>query len=126
MVIPPQLKDEILSLLVESGPYCNSALIEVKFNLDEEWVDIIMKYFERHGYVIYHRYDMVEVNVEAGDILRLGGFTFLETKYLCDLEKAKLELEKLQSKPELKDQIEQVSGITSIITNLITTFRALV
>ena len=56
----------------------------------------------------------------------MGWFSFLAKRITKELEKANLELDKLKAKPGLKDYVEQISGVSGIISNLISAVGALV
>ncbi len=127
----PELKDHVLNYLCEHcDPYRFCTLDWMQINEDSVLLNTCLSQFKDLGLVekfgLRHtvRPFSVVITADAYDFLRRGGFTFLENKYLRELEKANLELEKLQAKPGLEKYVKQISGVTGIISNLISAAAA--
>ena len=125
-MITNKLKDRILTDLVSNG-------IEVQLdihayarqlNCSFEMIDAILSHFERRNLITAHRamggHVMIFVNVEAHDMVRLGGFTAQEELLKKNIEKLLLEIESL--KPSMPDKIEKIAGIAANIATALTLF----
>lgn len=98
-MITPEMKDQLLLKLIESE---NPVLIEAKFTKENgKYTDMIINQFINLGLVsVVERfgYGMVRVRVEAEahDLIRRGGFKFIEEVFLSNVTKLELEIKKLE------------------------------
>ena len=120
-------KDQVLSFLCENCPISELQIIPYedfipKMNTNN--IRGIMDYFKRKGLISDYAENRGTVQlcllVEANDYLVHGGFTSQEELLRKNIEKLTLELDTLKSNPCFKDDIKQISSITSIIANIST------
>lgn len=124
-----EFKDEILKDLCQLPTYTPVDFNWSKPHNDIDLLTTCLHQFQEMGLILRFSINSsnksvsasVTVTAKAIDLLNRGGFTFLHDRYLKDLEKANLELEKLQASSTSKSHIEQISNISSIISNLIST-----
>lgn len=128
----PEFKDSVLRKICEEfDPYSMYTFENKMFSDDNELLYTCFRQFEEMGLIInygggLHPTSHLTVTAKALDFLNMGGFTFLANRFTKELEKANLELDKLKAKPSLKDYVEQISGVSGIISNLISAVGALV
>lgn len=132
-VFTPKFKDEALKNLCNSIiPYQCVSFKPSELHSDIEVLHVCLNQFREMGLIsdLNFRtaadYCQLTSTASAWDFMNEGGFTFKSEILLQNLTKAKLELEKLESETSSKDHVSQISGITSIIANLITTAQAFV
>lgn len=121
----PELQDEILTKICENiPPYTvpsgfDPSLLCSDFDL----LRTCLYKFQERGLIINlslrRSVCSLTPTASAVELLNRGGFVFEEDVLTKELEKAILEIEKLKAKPGLKKYIEQIAGLTSIISNLI-------
>lgn len=127
----PEFKDEILNKICDNfHAYRVSTCTDIKQLCDDiQLLEICLNQFAERGLIadlsITPRCCRLSVCSPAYDLIRHGGFTLEENILMAELEKAKLELKKLNSEPGLEKYVKQISGVTSIITNLISAVGAI-
>lgn len=98
-MITPEMKDQLLLKLINSD---KPVLIEAKFTKDNgKYTDLLINQFINIGLVsVVERfgYGMVRVRVEAEahDLIRRGGFKFIEEVFLSNVTKLELEIKQLE------------------------------
>lgn len=120
----PEVKDSILAKICEYPPYQLITIDDPHSLCDDlELLEVCLFFFSGRKLVsdvrvtpLFCRFATCS---NAYELMRLGGFTFEEEVLINQLKKANLELQKLEANPGLKDYVQQISGVTGIITNLI-------
>lgn len=122
----PQFKDDILKWLCAScTPYRLVNFTPSELCENSELLSVCLRQFQDKGFITSLNYRSAAntcylcLTAGAYDFLNAGGFTFQAEILLRELEKAKLELEKLQSDAGSENHIEQIAGVTTIVSNLI-------
>ena len=92
--------------------------------------DLCLKQFSEFGlvsdYSLRNGICSLILSASAIDLLNSGGFVLRAEKLAKELEKVELELNELKANPRLKSYVEQVSNISSIVSNLILAVKAFV
>jgi hypothetical protein len=98
-MITPEMKDQLLLKLIELK---KPTFIEAKFEKENgEYTNMIITQFINMGLVsvveqLGLKMRKVQVEAEAYDLIRRGGFTFMEDIFINNVNKLELEIKKLE------------------------------
>ena len=126
----PQFKDEILTKICENiPPYTLPTSFSPSLLCDDfDLLRTCLNKFQERGLItdlnLRRTSCTFSPTASAIELLNRGGFVFEEDILTKELEKAILEIDKLKAKPGLKKYVEQITGVTSIISNLISAIGA--
>ena len=122
-------KDDILRLLCESlTPYKLERITWKELCPDSQLLNTCLMQFQERGLItqfsLRHASPVASIIITstAIDFMNMGGFAMEKKVFETEIQKAILELQKLQSDPKLKQYVEQISGITGILSNAISAF----
>lgn len=125
----PEYKDSVLKNLCDQlDPYRLYRIDTEAFEDDPQLLHTCLMQFKERGFIQQYgggRIASIVLTADAVDFLRKGGFTFEETVLIQQLDKAILELEKLQSESGLKKYIDRIKGIAGTLSSLATTYTAI-
>lgn len=130
MLITSELKDKVLDTLVSYDEICiafNIYDMANEFECSVEAIDAILSHFERLGLCssipCIGGHVELSLNVEAYDMVRLGGFVFKEKVLQQSIKKLELELEKLQS--DFPERVQTIQSVITTITSSVSMFMKL-
>lgn len=130
-MITPELKDRILSDLVNS-PINSEVNINTdcdRYGIDSDEYFAILQHFERLNLISMDAClggeVFIQTHIEAHDLWRTGGFTGQETLLKANIEKLGMEIDKLSRdlSPKQLDTAQKIASIGSSILSVLSLFR---
>lgn len=131
-MITSELKDRILKSFVEKGIVfaTDTNVNNADYDIDSATYCAILDSFERKGYLSQQKncdgLFLININSEAHDLIRMGGFVAQEELLKANIQKLGLEIDLLckELSPKLLEKAHRISAIGSAILStlkLITT-----
>lgn len=128
----PAFKDQVLKVLCDSfRPYslCHIKLKDLG-DFDIALFDLCLKQFSELGlvsdYSLRNGICSLILYASAIDLLNSGGFVLRAEHLAKELEKLEFELDKLKADSGLKGNVEQITHISGVISNLIIAVKAFI